>query len=116
MTLCFDRGGWSPELFADIIDARFDLLTYRKNEAGKDIPALPAEAFSHGQLDRRRRPQHASTTSPTRTVDLAISEGGHKGRVLALRQVTRRKPGRGGAPPGRHPDHPPRRATCPPPP
>ena len=36
VTLCFDRGGWSPELFADIIDARFDLLTYRKNEAGKD--------------------------------------------------------------------------------
>src|SRR5271166_6539375 len=37
--LCFDRGGWSPALFAGIADAGFDLLTYRKNDAGKDIPA-----------------------------------------------------------------------------
>ena len=44
--LCFDRGGWSPALFADITDAGFDLLTYRKNDAGKDIPALPGEAFT----------------------------------------------------------------------
>jgi len=95
VTLCFDRGGWSPELFADIIDARFDLLTYRKNEAGKDARALPAEAFTTaswtGDDGRSRQYDLADTT-----VDLAISEGRHKGRVLALRQVTRRKPGRGG--------------------
>jgi hypothetical protein len=64
--LCFDRGGWSPALFADITDAGFDLLAYRKNDTGKDIPDLP---------------------------EAAISEGEHKGRVLTLRQVTRRKPG-----------------------
>ena len=30
VTVCFDRGGWSPALFAGILDAGFDLLTYRK--------------------------------------------------------------------------------------
>ena len=56
VTLCFDRGGWSPDLFADIIDARFGLLTYRKNKAGKD--ARPARGrIHHGQLHRRRRPR-----------------------------------------------------------
>ena len=44
--LCFDRGGWSPALFADITDAGFDLLTYRKNDTGADIPDLPGDAFS----------------------------------------------------------------------
>ena len=39
--LCFDRGGWSPDLFAHVTAAGFDLLTYRKAEAGKDIPAIP---------------------------------------------------------------------------
>ena len=55
--LCFDRGGWSPALFADIADAGFDLLTYRKNDAGKDIPDLPGNRVRHGQLHRRRRPR-----------------------------------------------------------
>ena len=90
--LCFDRGGWSPELFADIIDAGFDLLTYRKNEAGKDIPALPGTAFAAASWtgdDGRSRDYDLADS----TVDLAISKGEHKGRVLTLRQVTRRKPG-----------------------
>ena len=55
--LCFDRGGWSPALFADITDAGFDLLTYRKNDTGKDIPDLPGDRVRHGQLHRRRRPR-----------------------------------------------------------
>jgi hypothetical protein len=29
-TLCFDRGGWSPKLFAQLVIAGFDILTYRK--------------------------------------------------------------------------------------
>jgi len=29
-TLCFDRGGWSPKLFAQLVLAGFDILTYRK--------------------------------------------------------------------------------------
>ena len=42
VTVCFDRGGWSPALFADITGAGFDLLTWRKGPA----PDLPADAFT----------------------------------------------------------------------
>src|SRR6266851_5455220 len=88
-TLCFDRGGWSPGLFAAITAAGFDLLTYRKAEAGKDIPALPGTAFSAmswtGDDGRARDYDLAEST-----VDLPVTSGGHKGEVLTLRQVTRR--------------------------
>ncbi len=30
LTVVFDRGGWSPKLFAKLVAAGFDLLTYRK--------------------------------------------------------------------------------------
>ncbi len=71
VTVCFDRGGWSPALFADILGAGFDLLTYRKGPADD----VPAAAF-------------ATVTCPDDR-----GRARHKGRVLDLRQVTRRKPG-----------------------
>jgi hypothetical protein len=33
VTVVFDRGGYSPKLFAQILDQGFDLLTYRKGKA-----------------------------------------------------------------------------------
>ncbi len=42
VTVCFDRGGWSPALFADITGAGFDLLTWRKGPA----PDIGAEEFT----------------------------------------------------------------------
>ena len=90
--LCFDRGGWSPALFAGIIDAGFDLLTYRKNDTGKDIPDLPGTAFAAAACTGDDGREHAYDLADT-TVALTVSEGEHKGRVLTLRQVTRRKPG-----------------------
>ena len=90
--LCFDRGGWSPALFADITDAGFDLLTYRKNDAGKDIPALPEDAFSAAGWTGDDGREHACDLADTMT-EVKVGEGEHKGRVLELRQVTRRKPG-----------------------
>ncbi len=90
--LCFDRGGWSPALFADITDAGFDLLTYRKNDTGKDIPDLPGEAFTAAAwAGDDGRPLSCDLADTT--ISLTVSEGEHKGRVLELRQVTRRKPG-----------------------
>ena len=38
VTVVFDRGGWSPKLFAKLIEAQFDILTYRKGR-WKNIPA-----------------------------------------------------------------------------
>lgn len=32
VTIVFDRGGWSPKLFKQLLDANFDLLTYRKGK------------------------------------------------------------------------------------
>ena len=90
--LCFDRGGWSPALFAGIIDAGFDLLTYRKNDTGKDIPDLPGTALAAAACTGDDGREHAYDLADT-TVALTVSEGEHKGRVLTLRQVTRRKPG-----------------------
>ncbi|MCU0728201.1 MAG: hypothetical protein MUE73_20830 [Planctomycetes bacterium] len=32
VTVVFDRGGWSPKLFKMLLDAQFDILTYRKGK------------------------------------------------------------------------------------
>src|ERR1039458_2131273 len=44
--LCFDRGGWSPALVADIPHSGAALLPYRKNDTGKATPDLPGAAFA----------------------------------------------------------------------
>ena len=41
-TICFDRGGWSPKLFAELAAAGFHILTYRKGPA----PREPRSAFT----------------------------------------------------------------------
>jgi Winged helix-turn helix len=91
--LCFDRGGWSPDLFAEILAAGFGLLTYRKNEAGKDIPPAGDEKFAvmtwTGDDGRVREYDLADGTT-----ELPVTSGDHKGEVLRLRQVTRRDKGR----------------------
>jgi len=92
-TLCFDRGGWSPDLFADIIHAGFHLLTYRKKTAGKEIPELPAEEFSvvsHASDGGRPREYELAESE----AELAITKGERKGKTVKLRQVTRRDKGR----------------------
>jgi len=42
ITVVFDRGGWSPKLFAKLVAAGFDLLTYRKGPSRR----LPKSRFS----------------------------------------------------------------------
>ena len=90
-TLCFDRGGWSPDLFADIIHAGFHLLTYRKN-SGKDVPSAAEEfsVVSHAGDDGRPREYELAESEAV----LAITKGGRKGKTVKLRQVTRRDKGR----------------------
>jgi transposase len=90
-TVCFDRGGWSPALFADVTGAGFDLLTWRKGPA----PDLPAAEFTTVTCadDRGRAHQYDLADS---TVELGISEGPRKGQTVTLRQVTRLVPAKGG--------------------
>ena len=49
-TIVFDRGGWSPALFAELVDQGFDLLTYRK----QPVQPEPTSAFTtHEFVDDR---------------------------------------------------------------
>jgi transposase len=89
VTVCFDRGGWSPALFADIIAAGFDLLTYRKGPA----PDLPEPAFTTITCADDRGREHDYDLADT-TITLDITEGPRKGEQVSLRQVTRRVPAR----------------------
>ena len=92
VTVCFDRGGWSPALFADITAAGFDLLTWRKGPA----PDLPADAFTTVTCTDDRGRAHEYELADT-TAELGISEGPRKGQTVTLRQVTRLVPARAGA-------------------
>jgi transposase len=91
VTVCFDRGGWSPALFADITEAGFDLLTWRKGPA----PDLPVDAFTAITCADDRGRAHEYDLADT-TVTLDIGDGPRKGQQVTLRQVTRRVPARHG--------------------
>jgi len=92
VTVCFDRGGWSPALFADIIAAGFGLLTWRKGPA----PDVPAAEFATITCADDRSREHAYDLADT-VVTLDINDGPRKGETVTLRQVTRRVPARHGA-------------------
>ena len=91
VTVCFDRGGWSPALFADITAAGFDVLTWRKGPA----PDVAADAFTAITCTDDRGGRHEYELADT-TVGLGISDGPRKGQTVELRQVTRLVPARAG--------------------
>lgn len=77
VTVVFDRGGFSPKLFQQIIAAGFDLLTYRKGR----YPRIPKSRFGpHTARCGGRRVSYVLADQEVRLL---------KGR-LRLRQVTRR--------------------------
>ena len=76
VTIVFDRGGWSPKLFAKLIAQGFDILTYRKGRCRR----VPAQAF-------RRRSRILGGRKVTYT--LADQEVRLLRGKLRLRQVTR---------------------------
>ena len=86
----FDRGGWSPALFKDLIAAGFDVLTWRKAPA----PDVDAESFSaathideHGVI---RTWQLADTT-----VQIPLDETDPTTGTVQLRQVSKQDAGTG---------------------
>jgi hypothetical protein len=92
VTVCFDRGGWSPALFADITGAGSGLLTYRKGP----VADLPGPAFTTVACTDDRGRSHEYELADT-TITLEITEGPRKGEHVTLRQVTRREPASRGA-------------------
>ena len=88
-TLVFDRGGWSPKVFATIIAAGFHILTYRK---GRTRPE-PRSAF--GVYEHTDDLGHDHTYHlADRVVRLAYKEA-KKDRYVTMRQVTRLDPDSG---------------------
>jgi hypothetical protein len=77
LTVVFDRGGFSPRLFQQILAAEFDLLTYRKGR----YRLIPRKAF---------RPHRTIVQGRTITYVLADQEVRLLKGKLRLRQVTRR--------------------------
>jgi len=77
VTVVFDRGGYSPKLFQQILAAGFDLLTYRKGR----YPHIPRQRF------HQRRARRDGRTTAYVLADQAVRL--LKGK-LRLRQVTRR--------------------------
>jgi transposase len=76
VTVVFDRGGYSPKLFQQILAAGFDLLTYRKGR----YPRIPRKCF---------REQRTRQNGRTITYVLADQEVRLLKGKLRLRQVTR---------------------------
>ncbi len=75
-TIIFDRGGWSPKLFATLIADGFDILTYRKGRFRR----VPSRCF---------RPHSAVIDGQEVAYTLADQGVLLLGRRLRLRQVTR---------------------------
>jgi hypothetical protein len=83
LTICFDRGGWSPELFYEIIQAGFDFLTYRKGKLRQE----PAAAFSKQSLVEDGRTHEYELADRRTRLRLPARKGWPK--TLTMRQVTR---------------------------
>jgi prepilin-type processing-associated H-X9-DG protein len=94
--ICFDRGGWSPALFAELVKMGFDVLTYRKGPLrpepragfrtyqvedrwGHEAEYLLADRSVRIYYDERR---HYFTCRQVTRLDLA---SGHRAQVLTTR-------------------------------
>jgi len=88
-TIAFDRGGWSPTLFAELAAAGFDILTYRKAPCTPE----PRSAFTrHTFVDDRGQNQEYWLAD--RAVRIPYKDKGRT-RRFACRQITRLDPATG---------------------
>ena len=79
----FDRGGWSPTLFADLHTAGFDTLTWRK---GKIADVADSAFVEHTHTDEHGR-THTWALADTE-VELDITEGPRAGQMFRMRQIS----------------------------
>ena len=79
----FDRGGWSPTLFADLHAAGFDTLTWRK---GHTTDIAEHKFVEHSHTDEAGR-THTWRLADT-DVDLDITDGPRKGETFSMRQIS----------------------------
>jgi hypothetical protein len=81
-TLIFDRGGWSPALLKKIVDAKFDLICWRK---GDFEPLADTDFTEHHFTDADTGVEHTYTLAETTT---ELDCGKHS--KLPLRQIHKR--------------------------
>jgi hypothetical protein len=93
ITVVFDRGGWSPQLFVDLIRNGYDLLTYRKGTT-KD---LDAASFGKHTLtvEGREVTYWLCDQAEVRVGEANLNWGEEGRRPLFMRQVTRLTPDTG---------------------
>jgi hypothetical protein len=87
ITVVFDRGGWSPDLFAEVVAAGIDFLTYRKGKTKKE----PAGAFSK-QSFIEDGSEHTYDLAD-RGIRLKLTKKVKGAKTLRCRAVTRRRAG-----------------------
>jgi transposase len=88
-TIVFDRGGWSPKLFAEMVKEGFHVLTYKK---GRSRPE-PRKSFCEQELtDDLGRAQHYWLAD--RRARFGYKDG-KRDRYFSARQVTRLDPATG---------------------
>ena len=88
-TIAFDRGGWSPALFAELVAAGFHILTYRK---ATKVPEPRSAFVAHVFTDEFG--QHHSYLLADRRVRIAYRHKA-KTRYFACRQIVRLDPANG---------------------
>ena len=96
--ICFDRGGWSPATFAELVKMGFDILTYRKAPLAREPRSAfrsyeVTDAFGHSReyllADRRvriyydRRSHYFACRQVTRLDEVT----GHQTQVLTSRRA-----------------------------
>jgi hypothetical protein len=89
-TVVFDRGGWSPDLFAELTGNNFDVLTYRKGKLRRE----PAAAFTDHTFTDERGVIHRFKLAD-RKVRIGLSAAGakrHGRKTITLRQIVRLSP------------------------
>ena len=91
-TIAFDRGGWSPALFATLTDDehRFDILTYRKGKTTFE----PRSAFTTHTFTDNAGVDHDYLLAD-RNVRIRWVDKNKKRRLFACRQITRLDPATG---------------------
>ena len=90
MTVVFDRGGFSPQLFADLVDAGFDIITYSKG-AARDLPEKAFKARSLDTGGKERAVYLVAEKAEVRVGNKKVTRADGTTERLIMRQVSRLK-------------------------
>jgi hypothetical protein len=93
LTVIFDRGGYSPQLFVRLIQAGYDIITYRKGRTKE----IAVDEFEERVLEvnGKKTTYHLNDQSEVRIGSEKLEWSDGEQRLLTMRQVTRRKPDNG---------------------